>query len=272
MDKYRVKPGRAANLAKVNADDISLFKPVKGVQDKDAAREQLRALNKRIEHLQELLYAEHKHKLLIVFQAMDTGGKDGAIRDVFEGVNPAGVRVASFKVPTQEELDHDYLWRIHKHTPGKGEMVIFNRSHYEDVLVVRVKNLVPEAVWRKRYEQIVAFEKQLAEEGTTILKFYLHISKDEQKKRLEARLADPEKHWKFSVGDLAERKLWAEYMAAYQDVINNTSTEHAPWYVVPANKKWYRNLVVAEVIVNTLEGLRMSYPKPKEDLSNVVVE
>jgi PPK2 family polyphosphate:nucleotide phosphotransferase len=272
MDKYRVKPGKAVNLAKVNADDISLFKSTKGMKDKAAAQEQLRELNKRIEQLQELLFAEHKHKLLVVFQAMDTGGKDGAIRDVFEGVNPAGVRVASFKVPTQEELDRDYLWRIHKQTPGKGEMVLFNRSHYEDVLVVRVKNFVPEAVWRKRYGQIVNFEQQLAEEGTTILKFYLHISKDEQKKRLEARLADAEKHWKFSVGDLAERKLWADYMAAYQDAINKTSTEAAPWYVVPANKKWYRNLVIASVIVNTLEGLKMSYPQPKDDLSKVVVD
>ena len=272
MDKYRVRPGKKVNLARVNPEDISEFKSIKGVKDKAAAEKQLQKLRLKLEQLQEVLYAEHKHKLLIVFQAMDTGGKDGVIKDVFEGVNPAGVQVVSFKVPTPEELDHDYLWRIHPHMPGKGDVVVFNRSHYEDVLVVRVHNYVSEAVWSKRYEQIANFEKHLAEEGTTILKFYLHINLDEQKKRLEARLADPTKHWKFRIGDLAERKLWSQYMAAYQDAINKTSTEAAPWYVVPANKKWYRNLVVASVLVKTLENLKMSYPESKEDLSKVTIE
>jgi len=180
--------------------------------------------------------------------------------------------VANFKVPTQEELDHDYLWRVHKQTPGRGEIVIFNRSHYEDVLVVRVHELVPEKVWRKRYDQINAFERTLAEEGTTILKFFLHIDLEEQKERLQARLDEPNKRWKFSKGDLKERKLWPKYITAYEDVLSKTSTAWAPWYVVPANRKWYRNLVVATTLIETLEGLNMSYPQPEEGLDNVVIE
>jgi PPK2 family polyphosphate:nucleotide phosphotransferase len=203
---------------------------------------------------------------------MDTSGKDGVIRHVFEGVNPQGVRVASFKVPTPQELDHDYLWRVHQHTPGRGEIVIFNRSHYEDVLVVRVHNLVPPEVWGRRYEQINAFERTLVEEGATILKFFLHISLDEQKERLQARLEDPEKRWKFAIGDLKERKRWPDYMQAYQDVLSRTSTQHAPWYIVPANSKWYRNLVIASVIVQTLKRLEMQYPDPEEGLDEVKIE
>jgi PPK2 family polyphosphate:nucleotide phosphotransferase len=267
MDKYRVKLSQKVKLAKVNADDSSQFSG-----SKKQGKKKLQELNAQLDQLQELLYAEHKHKILVVLQAMDTGGKDGAIRDVFEGVNPQGVRVVNFKTPTPEELDHDYLWRVHKHTPGKGEIVVFNRSHYEDVLVVRVRSLAPEVVWQRRYAQIVNFENQLAEEGTTIVKFYLHISKDEQKARLEARLADPTKHWKFNVGDLAEREHWNDYMAAYEDVLNKTSTDLAPWYVVPSNKKWYRNLVIASVLVKKLEELKMAFPKPKEDLSKVTVK
>ena len=218
------------------------------------------------------MFAEHKHKVLVVLQAMDTGGKDGTIRHVFEGVNPAGVRVASFKAPTSEELDHDYLWRIHKEVPGKGEMVIFNRSHYEDVLVVRVHNIVPPEVWKKRFDQINEFERILAESGTTILKFYLHIDMDEQKERLQARLDDPTKRWKFRLGDLEERKLWTDYMEAFEDVLSKTSTEYAPWYIVPANRKWYRDLVISSVLVDTLEGLKMKYPVSEENLDGVVVE
>ncbi len=233
---------------------------------------ELEKLNDKLEALQELLFAEHKHKVLIVLQAMDTGGKDGVIRRVFDGVNPAGVRVASFKAPTPEELDHDYLWRIHRQVPGKGEMVIFNRSHYEDVLVVRVHDFVPPEVWRKRFDQINEFEHILAESGTTILKFYLHIDKDEQKERLQARLDDPTKRWKFRLGDLEERKLWDEYMEAYEDVLSKTSTEHAPWYIVPANRKWYRDLVISSVLVETLEGLKMKYPESEENLDGVVIE
>lgn len=234
--------------------------------------EEIAKLNAKLEELQEVLYAEGKHKILIVLQAMDTGGKDGAIRRVFDGVNPQGVRVAAFKVPTEEELAHDYLWRVHKVVPGKGEMVIFNRSHYEDVLVVRVHNIVPKEVWKARYEQINAFERHLAETGTTILKFYLHIDQDEQKERLQARLDDPAKQWKFRLGDLEERKLWPDYMKAYEDALGKTSTEHAPWYIVPANRKWYRDLVISSVLVDALKKLDMKYPEPEDDLSSVVIE
>jgi PPK2 family polyphosphate:nucleotide phosphotransferase len=239
---------------------------------KKAGRQELLTLNQRLEVLQELLYAEHKHKLLVVLQARDAGGKDGTIRHVFEGVNPQGVKVAGFKVPTPIELDHDYLWRVHRRVPGKGEIVIFNRSHYEDVLVVRVHELVPPEVWGRRFAQINDFERLLAEEGTTILKFYLNIGPDEQKERLQARLDEPHKRWKFNPGDLKERKLWPDYTRAYEDVLSKTSTEWAPWTVVPANRKWYRNLVIATTIIETLEGLDMRYPEPAENLDQIVIE
>jgi len=199
--------------------------------------------------------------LLVVLQAMDTGGKDGVIRHVFDGVNPQGVKVASFKKPTSKELSHDYLWRVHPHTPGRGEITIFNRSHYEDVLVVRVHNLVRSEVWEKRYEHINAFEHILADEGTKIVKFFLHISKEEQKERLQARLDTPHKQWKFSTGDLKERVLWNDYIQAYEAVLSKTSTEWAPWYVVPADRKWYRNLVIGSVLVQTLQDFDMQYPE-----------
>jgi PPK2 family polyphosphate:nucleotide phosphotransferase len=267
MERYRVKPGTKVKLSEHDPEDNREFK-----EGKEKASRVLDELTKRLEAAQELLYAEHKHKLLVVLQGMDTSGKDGVIRHVFEGVNPQGVRVASFKVPTQEELDHDYLWRVHRQTPGKGEIVIFNRSHYEDVLVVRVHELVPEKQWARRYQQINDFERLLVEEGTTILKFFLHIDKEEQKKRFQARLDDPEKHWKFNVGDLKERQLWDAYMHAYEDVLSRTSQDEAPWYIIPSNQKWYRNLVIASVLVETLEKLKMSYPVPKEDLSQVLIE
>ena len=267
MDRYRVPPNTSVKLEDYDPKDTGAFNG-----DKDEAKEQLDKLNDRLASLQELLFAEHKHKLLIVLQGTDTSGKDGVIRHVFEGVNPQGVRVASFKVPTPEELDHDYLWRVHKQTPGRGEIVIFNRSHYEDVLVVRVHELVPEKQWERRYQHINDFERTLADEGTTILKFFLHIDRDEQKERLQARLDDPEKHWKFNVGDLKERALWDDYRRAYEAVLSETSTKAAPWYVVPANYKWYRNLVIARVLVKTLEDLDMQYPTPEEDLSQVVIE
>jgi PPK2 family polyphosphate:nucleotide phosphotransferase len=267
MDRYRAEPGTRVDLSQWDPNDKSAF-PVK----KKEGRKQLLELNQRLEALQELLYAEHKHKVLIVLQGMDTAGKDGTIRHVFEGVNPQGVRVAGFKKPTPQELDHDYLWRVHKQTPGRGEIVIFNRSHYEDVLVVRVHNLVPEEVWSKRYEHINDFERLLADEGTTILKFYLHINLDEQRERLQARLDEPAKHWKFNPADLEERKLWPEYTAAYEDALSKTSTEWAPWTIVPANRKWYRNLVVGTVIVETLEALNMRYPEPEFDPTDVMIE
>ena len=216
--------------------------------------------------LQSLLYAQHKHKVLIVLQAMDSGGKDGTIRSIFKGVNPQGVRVASFKVPTPEEIEHDYLWRIHKQTPRNGEIVIFNRSHYEDVLVVRVHELVPEEKWQKRYKQIYNFEKLLVEEGTTILKFFLHISKDEQKERFLERITLPKKQWKFNPNDIEERKLWTKYMHAYQDALSKTSSSNTPWFVIPANKNWYRDLVITKITVNALEKLKMEYPNPVENI------
>ena len=267
MEKYLVPPDTALNLSHWDPEDKSLF-PI----SKKEGKEILKELNRELERLQELLYAEGKHKILIVLQAMDTGGKDGTIRHVFEGVNPQGVKVAGFKVPTPKELAHDYLWRVHKHTPGNGEIIIFNRSHYEDVLVVRVHNLVPEEVWARRYDHIRAFEKTLADEGTTILKFYLHINQQEQKERLQARLDEPEKNWKFSKGDLAERALWDQYQAAYQEALARTSTDYAPWYVIPANRKWYRNLVISTIIIETLKSLNMSYPPPEEGLEGIVIE
>jgi PPK2 family polyphosphate:nucleotide phosphotransferase len=240
-------------------------------QHKKEARQQLKHNRKRIAALQEVLYAEHKHALLVVLQALDTGGKDGTISHVMRGLNPQGVQVTSFKVPTPEELDHDFLWRIHRHTPPRGMIGIFNRSHYEDVLIVRVNELVPADIWAERYEQINAFERLLMASGVTILKFYLHISKDEQKRRLEDRLDQPDKHWKFARADLATRAKWGKYVEAYEDALTRCNTRWAPWHIVPANKKWYRNLVISSVIVEALESLDMHYPDPEPDLDKVVI-
>jgi PPK2 family polyphosphate:nucleotide phosphotransferase len=203
---------------------------------------------------------------------MDTCGKDGVIRTVFSRVNPQGVQVASFGVPTEEELDRDYLWRVHAKVPGKGRIVIFNRSHYEDVLVVRVNELVPEAVWSRRYGQIAAFETMLAQEGTTILKFFLHVSKEEQKKRLQERIDDPTKRWKFRKGDLATRARWDDHQAAFKEMIEKTSIEAAPWHVIPSDRNWYRNHLVARIVVDALEGLGLRYPEPEEDLSGITID
>ncbi len=266
MKRHRLAPGKPVDLAKLDPGSTAGFRG-----GKSAAAPQLAELTERLETLQELLWAEHEHKVLVVLQGMDTAGKDGTIRHVFEGVNPAGVRVAAFKTPTPEELAHDFLWRVHPKVPGRGELVIFNRSHYEDVLVVRVHELVPKKVWEPRYEQINAFEKLLADTGTTILKFFLHIDKDEQRERLQARVDDPRKRWKFRRGDLEERKLWDDYVAAYEDALARTTTEWAPWHVVPANKKWYRNLVVATVLVETLERLMMRYPPAEEGIEGLQV-
>ena len=266
MKQYLVEPGTRVKLSKWDPNDTGDL-----IGGKQQGLAEVAKLNNKLKDLQELLYAEHKHPVLIVLQAMDTGGKDGVIRHVFEGVNPQGVRVAAFKAPTPEELDHDYLWRVHKVTPGKGEMVIFNRSHYEDVLVVRVHHYVPSEVWGKRFEQINEFERMLTESGTTILKFYLHIDRDEQRERLQARLDDPSKRWKFRLGDLEERKLWPDYMQAYEDVLSKTSTDYAPWMVVPANHKWYRDLVISSVLVDVLQNLNMKYPEPEENLEGVVI-
>ncbi|HSQ37590.1 MAG TPA: polyphosphate kinase 2 family protein [Acidimicrobiia bacterium] len=264
MDRYHIPPDTPVSLGRFDPGDTA------GLQEDDT-RDRLKDLNRRLENLQELLYAEGKHRLLVVLQAMDTGGKDGVIRHVFEGVNPVGVKVTSFGRPTEMELDHDYLWRVHAHTPGTGQIAIFNRSHYEDVLVVRVQGLVPEEIWGRRYRQINEWERLLVEEGTLIRKFYLHISPEEQAERLQGRLDDPTKRWKFRLGDLDQRARWGDYMAAFEAVLSQTSTPWAPWYVVPADRKWYRNLVVATVLVETLEGLHMDYPPSEDDLSGVVI-
>jgi PPK2 family polyphosphate:nucleotide phosphotransferase len=262
---FLIPPGVRVSLDDYDPDSTGDF------AKKSEAKAELKRNTERLQELQEVMWAEGKHSLLIVLQAMDAGGKDGTIKHVMSGVNPQGCQVTSFKVPTEEELDHDYLWRIHKATPRRGYIGIFNRSHYEDVLVVRVHNLVQENVWRQRYEQINHFEKLLADTGTTILKFFLYISKDEQKERFEARLRDPRKNWKFSMGDVEERGRWDDYMAAFEDALSRCSTPWAPWHVVPANRKWYRNLVVYEVIIDTLEKLDMQYPPPLADADKIVI-
>ena len=259
--QYLVQPDQDVKLSDWEPDRTEGWK-----SDKGDAERRLQKLNGELEALQELLFAEARHKVLIVLQGMDTSGKDGVIRHVFEGVNPQGVRVASFKVPTAPEQAHDYLWRVHQQVPGRGEVVIFNRSHYEDVLVVRVHNLVPAEIWKQRYDQINHFERLLAEEGTTILKFYLHINADEQRERLLARLDEPSKRWKFNPGDLKERELWDEYQKAYEAVLSKTSQDKAPWIIVPANRKWYRDLIISAALVDTLKELKMEYPQPAEDL------
>jgi len=267
MDRYRITPDTQVLLAERDPSERLTFDGGKKLGDK-----YLEELTERLRDLQELLHAEGKHRILMVLQATDTGGKDGVIRHVFRTVNPQGVKVSSFKAPSHLELAHDYLWRIHRETPGRGEIRIFNRSHYEDVLVVRVRKLVPEETWERRYQHINDFERMLADEGTTIVKFFLHISKAEQAKRFQDRLDDPAKQWKFNPGDLAERKLWDEYQRAYEAMLSRTSTPWAPWYVVPSNSKWYRNLVIARVLVETLEGLEMSYPRPDFDPAMIRIE
>ena len=262
-DDYSIDQNKKISLKKFDPQDTSWWQ-----KDKASAKKELKKLRAKLVDLQQLLYSENKHKVLIILQAMDSGGKDGTIRSIFKGVNPQGVSVASFKVPTPVELGHDYLWRIHAKAPQTGQIVIFNRSHYEDVLVVRVHNLVPKKVWEKRYEHIAQFEKLLSDEGTTILKFFLNISKDEQKNRFMERIEIPKKQWKFNPNDIEERKLWGAYMQAYEEAINKTSTPHAPWYIIPANQNWYRDLVIAKIIVETLQKLKMNYPQPVENIES----
>jgi PPK2 family polyphosphate:nucleotide phosphotransferase len=265
MERFRVTHGKKFRLEDHDPADRG------DAGGKAAARAEVATLVERLDELQEKFYADGRHRLLVVLQGMDTAGKGGAIRRVFEGMNPSGVRVASFKAPTAPELARDFLWRIHAEVPGNGEITIFDRSHYEDVLIVRVHGLVPPERWQARYEHIRAWEQMLADEGTTIRKFFLHISHDEQKARLEARLADPAKHWKFRMGDLEERVHWDAYQEAYEEAIRRTATPDAPWYVVPANKKWHRDLVICRALVDTLESLDLEYPSPEGDLSGVTV-
>jgi PPK2 family polyphosphate:nucleotide phosphotransferase len=266
MQEYAVTDGTGFTLADHDPGARS------GVPGKREGREQVDQLTVRLRKLQEMLYADGRHKLLVVLQGMDTSGKGGAVRKAFQGVSPAGTHVASFKAPTEEELAHDFLWRVHPWVPASGRIAIFDRSHYEDVLIARVRELVPEERWRARYDHIRAFEQMLADEGTVIRKFFLNISREEQGRRLQARLDNPEKRWKFRVGDLAERKRWDDYQGAYEEAIARTATPDAPWYIVPADHKWHRDLVICRTIVETLEGLDLRYPEPEEDLSGVVVE
>jgi PPK2 family polyphosphate:nucleotide phosphotransferase len=265
MKPSLIPPGTQVNLADYNPDYHGNYR------SRGETKAELKRNVKQLQDLQAVLWAEGKHALLIVLQALDAGGKDGTIKHVMRGVNPQGCQVTSFKVPTEEELDHDFLWRVHKATPRRGYIGIFNRSHYEDVLVVRVHNLVPEAVWQQRYEQINQFEKLLADTGTTILKFFINISKEEQKERFEARLRDPRKNWKFSMGDVKERGYWDDYMRAFEDALSRCSTPWAPWYVIPANHKWYRNLAVSQVIIEALERLDMRFPPPLPDAGEIVI-
>jgi PPK2 family polyphosphate:nucleotide phosphotransferase len=263
--RLRVDPGSQLRLADI--DPRATFD-----HDKATADEQLDALRVRLEELQERLWAGKGGALLVVLQGIDTSGKDGAIRHVMTAFNPQGCNVVGFGVPTPDELAHDYLWRVHRHTPARGGITVFNRSHYEDVLVVRVHDLVPRDVWSRRYDEINAFERHLAANGTTIVKCYLHISNEEQRERLQARIDTPEKRWKFKRGDLEERKRWDDYIAAYEDVLERCSTELAPWYVIPSDRKWFRNVAIASILVETLEGMGLTYPPAEEQIEGLVVE
>jgi PPK2 family polyphosphate:nucleotide phosphotransferase len=260
LEPFKIAPRSKVKLNKMDPAFTAGHKSHKSAADEIAHYQQ------KLRELQDLLYAEHGHSLLICLQAMDTGGKDGVINHVLGAMNPQGCRVAAFKQPSALELSHDFLWRAHKAAPARGEVVIFNRSHYEDVLIVRVHNLVPKKIWSKRYDEINAFESNLAANGTQILKFFLHISKEEQLKRFKERLDDPSKHWKISEADYKERDCWDDYITAYEEALSRCSTAEAPWFVVPANHKWFRNLVIARIVVEHLESLRMQYPKPTVDL------
>ena len=243
-----------------------------GIKSKEAARARVERNLAKIDALQYLMYAENKHSLLIIFQAMDAGGKDGAIRVLTRGMNPQGCIVTSFKAPSKEEQEHDFLWRISQATPRLGDVGIFNRSQYEDVLIVRVHDLVPKSVWSARYEAINNFEAQLVQSGTEVIKFFLHISKEEQKRRFLERLTDPRKNWKFSPADLDERKHWSAYQHAFDDALTKCSTKVAPWYVIPSDKKWFRDLAVSEIVLATMQSWKMEYPKPSFDPKSIVVE
>ena len=262
-ETHRLQPGSKVDLSQLNTDGKRIH------PDRQQAEAEFETLREELVTLQNRWYADGSRSLLVVFQAMDAGGKDGTIRRVFRGVNPQGVRVASFKSPSKKELSHDFLWRIHQQVPGKGMIGIFNRSHYEDVLVVRVDEIVPKSVWKSRYQSINNFEKMLTESGTSIIKFYLHISKSEQKKRFQARLDDATKQWKFARHDLEKRKQWDAYQEAYEEMLYRCSTEHAPWYIIPADQKWYRNLAISRVLVQTLRELNPQFPTPEDDLDKI---
>ena len=264
--KFRVDPGKRLSLAAIDPG-------YKGHQEtEEAAQEETEHYRRKLAGLQSLLYAERKRAVLIVLQAMDAGGKDGTVNHVFSALNPQGARVIGFKQPTSMELAHDFLWRVHQQVPVKGEVAIFNRSHYEDVLVTRVHKLIDTPTWQARYERIREFEALLAETGTTVLKFFLHISREEQLARFKERLEDPCRNWKISESDYAEREYWDEYREAFEEALERTSADHAPWYVIPANHKWFRNFAVSEIVRASLEQMDLKYPKPLADLSNIKFE
>lgn len=267
FNHYLIQPGQNMNLAEVPSDPWNDLPEKK----KHACRELYR-LHERLSDLQQRFFVDRRKKMLLILQGMDTSGKNGTIRHVFRGVNPQGVHVASFERPSSRELSHDYLWRVHKRAPSDGEIMIFDRSHYEDVLAVRVNELKPETVWRKRYRHIRDFEQLLFDEDTVILKFFLHIDRETQKKRLQQRLDVPSKNWKFDASDLEARGKWDEYVAAYEEVFAETACQHAPWYVIPANKKWARNLLVARIVVACLEDMHLSYPEVDYDPAKIVIE
>jgi len=268
LERYLVRPGVKLDLSAIDSGEKVLYQG----SGKQEIQPQFDDLQLQLQQFQKLLYAENKQRILVVIQAMDTGGKDGCIKNVFSRIDPAGIHVESFKKPTEAELAHDFLWRVHAKVPSNGQLVIFNRSHYEDIIAVRVKKLFPDEVWQRRQRHVVEFEKMLAEERTTIVKIFLHISKEEQKRRLEARLENPEKHWKINPDDLVDRARWNQFMTAYEDVISATSTAQAPWYVVPADRKWYRNLCVARIMLDTLKPLGMKYPPITWDPKSIKIE
>jgi PPK2 family polyphosphate:nucleotide phosphotransferase len=261
--EFVIAPGAAVRLAAIDPS----YKGTHGSHD--AARAEIATQVARMDRLQYLLYADAGQSLLIVLQGLDAAGKDGVVRHLFSGMNPQGTRVAAFKEPSSVELAHDFLWRAHRQAPGRGEVAIFNRSHYEDVLVVRVHNLVPPAVWSKRYELINDFERMLAENGSTILKFYLHISPEEQLDRFRQRLDDPARQWKISEGDYAERQFWPQYIEAYEEALQRTSTKWAPWFVIPANHKWFRDLAISEIVGDAMDDMKLRTPPPRVDLSDI---
>jgi len=263
----QIKPGTKVSLGDLTTSKLASFELLE-----DEALSIFQQTRSLLVQQQRVLYAQGKKKLLIVIQAMDTGGKDGCIRKVLSRVDPQGVKVTSFKAPSTKELSHDFLWRVHQVVPASGEIAVFNRSHYEDIVAVRVKKLAEQSVWQKRYQHIVDFERMLADEGTTILKFFLHISKDEQRRRLQSRLDRPEKHWKFFPEDLADRELWDDFMGAYEDVIEQTSTDQAPWFVIPSDLKWYRDFCVSQIISDALDGMDLQYPKITWDPGEIVVK
>ncbi len=266
FEQYLIQPGSQIRLDEIDANPREDLP-----SDKILGKEELSAIHLRLSDLQQRFFVDRRKKLLIVLQGMDTSGKNGTIRHVFRGVNPQGVHVASFEKPSSREIAHDYLWRIHQQVPANGEIMIFDRSHYEDVLAVRVNQLTPEAIWRKRFRHINDFEQMLVDESTIILKFFLHIDRDTQKQRLQNRLDTPEKNWKFDSSDLVARSNWEHYEEAYEEVFEKTSQPHAPWYLIPANKKWARNLLVARIVLACLEDLHLSYPQVDYDPEEILI-